>query len=111
MIQQSNLIVTNLMEELPERAIPRRRQKTQKIMRFFQPNLSKSVGNNTLARMSRNAVKDRQKATSAFVIPVKFLRAIYIIPAYYSEDVFFDVYLSSFLQYCSNDIGIDLCVM
>jgi len=81
MMQRSNLIVTYLMKELPEREIPRRRQKTQKIIRFFQPNLSKSVGNNSLARMSRNAVKDRQKATSAFVIPIKFLRTIYIISA------------------------------
>lgn len=58
------------MKELPERAVPRKRQNTQKIMRFFQPNLSKSVGNNSLARMSTNAVKDKKKATSPFVIPV-----------------------------------------
>lgn len=53
-----------------ERAVPTKRQKTQKTMRFFQPNLSKSVGNNSLARMSTKAVRDKQKATSAFVIPV-----------------------------------------
>lgn len=53
-----------------ERAAPTKRQTTQKILRFFQPNLSKSVGNNSLARMSRNAVRDRQKAISAFVNPI-----------------------------------------
>lgn len=69
------------MRKLLERIIPTKRQEIQKITRFFQPNLSNSVGNNSLARMSVNAVKDRQKATSAFVIPamiVKFLRAVYI---------------------------------
>lgn len=70
MMQHSNLIMADLMKELPERAVPTKRQKTQKTMRFFQPNLSKSVGNNSLARMSTKAVRDKQKATSAFVIPV-----------------------------------------
>jgi len=58
------------MEKLLERMIPTRRQEIQKIMRFFQPNLSNNVGSNSLASMSVNAVRDKQKATSAFVIPV-----------------------------------------
>lgn len=58
------------MRGLPERAIPTKRLKIQKITRFLQPSLSKSVGNNSRAIMSANAVNDRHEAISAFVIPV-----------------------------------------
>lgn len=53
-----------------DRPIPTRIQKIQKMVLFFNPNLSKMVGSKRRARMSVNADIDKQEATSALLIPV-----------------------------------------
>lgn len=57
-------------KSLPERPQPTMIEQIQNIDLFFKPNLSKIVGNVRRARMSVKAVRDKQKATSALVIPI-----------------------------------------
>lgn len=55
---------------LLDRPIPTNRQNIQKTDLFLNPNLSKIVGSVSRARMSVNAVIDKQDATSTLVIPI-----------------------------------------